>query len=330
MGDGSGVDAHVLLRGDHRTPGAVAPRRFLEALGGREVLAPPNGSGRLALADAVFAADAPLPARTFVNRIWHHLFGAGLAPSVDNLGALGEPPMDPDLLDWLARDCIAHGWSRKHVIRRIVTSATYRQQSSEVTAEADPRNRLHHRQNVRRLEAEAVRDAILAVSGLLRSERFGPPVALPLEQFDEARGRPQQSGPIDGGGRRSIYLAVRRNFLAPMLLAFDLPTPFATVGARSTANVPAQSLTLLNDPFVHWACAHWAEHLGALRADPDAGLEAAFRAAFARPPGPDERAQCRELLAAAAAVHGGGQGDPAAWADLLHCLLNTKEFTFRR
>ncbi len=334
MGDGTGVDAHVFLRGKHDLLGPVAPRRFLRALAGGDEPGgdEQRGCGRLALAEAVFSPDNPLPARVLVNRVWHHLFGAGLVRTVDNLGALGEPPTDPMLLDWLARDFVAHGWSRKQLFRRVVMSQTYRRATTaDAAAEAaDPRNLLHHRQNVRRLEAEAVRDALLAVSGLLRDERFGPPVPLPHEQLVNARGMPKESGPIDGAGRRSIYLAVRRNFLSPMLQAFDLPTPFATVGARSVSNVPAQSLTLLNDEFVHLACAAWAERLGAARAEFDAGLDRAYRAAFARDPDENERARCREFVAAAAAERHAASDAAAVWADLLHCLVVTKEFTFRR
>ncbi|MCA8966967.1 MAG: DUF1553 domain-containing protein, partial [Planctomycetes bacterium] len=333
MGEGTGVDAHVFLRGKHDLLGPVAPRRFLRALTGDDAgIDADCGSGRLALAAAVFATDDPLPARVFVNRVWHHLFGDGLARTVDNLGALGEPPTDPALLDWLARDFIDHGWSRKHLFRRVVLSQTYRRATvaDEVAEARDPRNQLHHRQNVRRLEAEAVRDALLAVSGLLKDERFGPPVPLPHGQLVQARGWPRDSGPIDGAGRRSIYLAVRRNFLSPMLQAFDLPTPFATVGARSVSNVPAQSLTLLNDEFVHLACAAWAERLGDARADFDQGLDRSYRAAFARVPDADERARCAAFLEAAAAEHGTSRDAAAPWADLLHCLVVTKEFTFRR
>ncbi|MFM1871972.1 MAG: hypothetical protein RL398_1394 [Planctomycetota bacterium] len=332
MGDGTGIDAHVFLRGKHDLLGPVVQRRFLEALDGDDAMPALAGSGRLALAEAVFAPDNPLPARVFVNRVWHHLFGAGLARTVDNLGVLGDPPSQPELLDWLAADFVAHGWSRKHVFRRIVLSDAYRRAAvgNAAAEELDPRNLLLHRQNVRRLEAEAVRDALLAVSGLLRDEPFGPSVPLPHEALDPARGMPPESGPLDGNGRRSIYLAVRRNFLSPMLQAFDLPTPFATVGARNVSNVPAQSLTLLNDPFVHHVCRAWAERLGDLRAEFDRALDAGYLAAFSRLPDADEREQCRTFLAAAATQHGVGLAEPAPWADLLHCLTVTKEFTYRR
>jgi cytochrome c553 len=324
MADGTGRDGHVFVRGDHKRPGAPAPRRFLQALAGDTPLPTGPGSGRLALADALLAADNPLLARVFVNRLWHHLFGRGLVRTVDNLGALGEPPSHPDLLDWLAGSAVANGWSTKHVVRLLVTSAAYRQDSSrrDDAERIDPNNVLLHRQNVRRLDAEVVRDTLLAQSGRLDTRRFGAPVDLPLDSLVDARGRPPRSGPLDGFGRRSIYLAVRRNFLSPFLLAFDLPTPFATVGARSVSNVPAQALALANDPFVHAECVRWADRLQRElpAADADARLEFAYWQAFARAPDAEERTLCRGLLTA----NGGDL------AELLHALVNTTEFTYLR
>ena len=325
LADGTGRDGHVFIRGDHKRPGAAAPRRFLQALAGDAPLATGPGSGRRALAEALLSSDNPLLARVFVNRVWHHLFGRGLVRTVDNLGALGEPPSHPELLDWLARSAIAHGWSTKHVVRTLVTSAAYRQDSRrrDEAEGKDPANVLLHRQNVRRLDAEAVRDSLLAISGRLDPRRFGPPVDLPLDTLIDARGRPPRSGPLDGDGRRSLYLAVRRNFLSPLLLAFDLPTPFATVGARAVSNVPAQALALANDPFVHAECARWAGRLQRElpAADADARIHHAYWQGFGRAPDAAELALCRGLLA--------GGGDDAL-ADLLHTLVNTTEFLYLR
>ena len=333
LSDGTGTDAALYLRGDHRTPGAVQPRRFLTALVGDEAMPIPLGSGRLQLAASILAADNPLPSRTLCNRLWHHLFGRGLSRSVDNLGVLGEPPSNPRLLDWLARDFVDHGWSIKHSLRRIVTSHAYRQSSRDGSAgrERDPGNRTVHRQNVRRLEAEAVRDSLLAIGGRLDRTLYGESIPIPHDGFPHARGKPPKSGPLDGHGRRSIYLAIRRNFLPPMLLSYDLPTPFATVGRRNVSNVPAQALTLLNDPLVHAMSKLWAERLLAAHgSDPDGRLAAAYLDAFARAPTAQEAAQCREFVRAAAAEHGTDLDDPRPWTELLHCLVNTKEFTFRR
>ena len=284
-----------------------------------------QGSGRLQLAEAMTTAGAPLVARVLVNRLWRQLFDRGIARSVDNLGALGDPPTHPELLDWLAADFLRSGWSMKRALRLLTTSRAYRQDSARRADgdAADPANLLLHRQNVQRLDAESVRDALLAASGRLDPTPFGPPVELAGETIIRARGRPERTGPLDGEGRRSIYLAVRRNFLPAMLLAFDLPTPFATVGARNVSNVPAQALTLANDPFVHQQCARWANAL--LEGDPGAGIDGriaqAFLRAFARPPAPDEAALCRSFLAA---------GGPTAWPDLLHGLVLATEFLYLR
>jgi hypothetical protein len=330
LADGNGHDEHIYLRGDHRRPGALAPRRSLTALAGDAAFATGPGSGREALAEALLAPDNPLPARVFVNRVWHHLFGRGIVRSVDNLGALGDRPTHPELLDWLAADFVAHGWSRKHVIRLVVTSATYRQDSRrrDDAATVDAANLLLHRQNVRRLDAEAVRDSLLAISGRLDEKLFGPSIELPHDAHIDARGIPKQDGALDGDGRRSIYLAVRRNFMPPMLLAFDLPTPFATIGARNVSNVPAQALALANDPFVHAMCARWAQQLLAAPAtSPRERLALAYRRAFARDPDDREVAQCSEFLAARSP--GAEMGD-GAWPDLLHTLVNTTEFLYLR
>src|SRR5262249_30302691 len=122
----------------------------------------------------------------------------------------------------------------------------------------DPKNELLHRMRARRLEGEAIRDAMLSISGRLDDRMFGPSVPVYLTDFQQGRGRPA-SGPMDGAGRRSIYLAVRRNFLSSMLLAFDMPIPFSTVGRRTVSNVPAQALILMNDPFAHQQAELWAK-----------------------------------------------------------------------
>jgi hypothetical protein len=327
LGDGTGVDAAVHLRGNPHQPGPVVPRRFLAALSPPAPTAAGPGSGRLELATAVLAPDNPLPARVFVNRAWHWLFGRGLVRSVDNLGTLGDAPTHPALLDWLARDFVAHGWSRRHLLRLLVTSAAYRQSSAErpEAARLDPGNQWWHRQEVRRLEAEALRDSLLAVSGRLDPTPFGPPVSLPLDGVPDQRGRPRHSGPIDGDGRRSIYLAVRRNIRLPFFAAFDQPHPFATVGARAVSNVPAQVLTLANDPFVHQTSRHFAARVLAAAATGPARLDLAYLLAFSRPPRPDER----DAAVAFLQQHDGAD-ETERWADLLHALLATTEFRYRR
>src|SRR5262249_1976573 len=206
-----------------------------------------------------------------------------------NLGALGEPPTHPELLDYLATEFVRGGWSVKHLHRLMLRSSTYRM-ASRGDAEAerkDPENKLLHRLPVRRLEAEAIRDAMLAVPRRPARAMPGPGVPPYLTPFLLGRGRPTDSGPLDGAGRRSVYLAVRRNFLPPLFLAFDYPTPFTTIGRRSVSNVPAQALTLLNNPFVVQQAERWARRV---LAEPGAGraerLTRLYVAAFGRPPLP--------------------------------------------
>jgi hypothetical protein len=328
--DGSGMDARVHVRGSTKTLGEVAPRRFLEVFADPATPAPPStdGSGRLELARRMVEPTNPLTPRVLVNRLWHHHFGRGIVPSVDDFGAMGRTPTHPELLDYLASRFVASGWSIKAMHRLIVTSRTYRM-SSRLDPEADrldPSNELWHRRDVRRLEAEVIRDAVLAVSGRLDPTLYGPSVAPHLTPFMEGRGRPGHSGPLDGDGRRSLYIDVRRNFLTPMLLAFDYPTPASTMGRRNVSNVPAQALTLMNDPFLVQQARVWADRT---RKDPAVpateSVERMYREAFGRPPGDDERAAALGFLDEQAKAYGKAD-DPRAWADLAHVLFNVKEF----
>jgi hypothetical protein len=268
-----------------------------------------------------------------VNRIWHHLFGRGIVSSVDNLGVLGELPTHPELLDYLAVQFIKQGWSVKKTIRAVVLSRTY--QMSAATGgpadEADPRNLLWHRMKVRRLEGEVIRDTMLAVSGRLNPRMYGPSVPVFLTPFLSGRGRPA-SGPLDGDGRRSLYVAIRRNFLSPMMLAFDTPIPFSTVGRRTVSNVPAQALILMNDPFVHQQAGLWAKRVLAVSGTPAERIRTMYLTAFSRPPTETELAACLKFLGSQAQLQAQSNGkkldEVGAWTDLAHVLFNAKEFIF--
>ena len=333
MLDGNGIDELLLVRGNAATPRDAVHRRFLDALGGNT---PPDGeasSGRAALAQQML--QSPLAARVAVNRIWHHLFGRGIVPSVDNLGVLGQAPSHPDLLDHLANQFVNEGWSTKKLIKSLLLSRTYQMSShpSEPAETLDPDNTLWHRMPIKRLEGEVIRDSLLAVSGRLDRTPFGPSVPIHLTPFMEGRGRPGVNGPLDGNGRRSIYIAVRRNFLSPMMLAFDTPSPFSTVGRRTTSNVPAQALILMNDPLVIEMAKQWASHL---LADPaltaDQRIERLYLAAFARQPSDAEKTDAIAFLESQGQRFGvpdrQRQDSPQAWADLCHVLFNVKEFVF--
>jgi hypothetical protein len=337
VADGTGVHEHIHVRGSHKNLGEIVPRRFLEVLGGGGPSPAEAGSGRLELAHAVVNAQTnPLLARVLVNRLWKHHFGAGIVPTPDDFGAMGLRPTHPELLDWLATELIARGWSIKAMHRLMVTSSTYRMTSVPQgdADRRDPANTLLHRMNVRRLDAEAIRDALLSVSGRLTTAMYGSSVPVHLTGFMEGRGRPAQSGPLDGDGRRSIYLAVRRNFLDPFFLAFDAPVPFSTMGRRNVSNVPAQALTLLNDPLVGAQARLWALHaLAAPAQSASQRIDDLFSTAFGRKPSAKEARACLSFLASQTSAHAAEQKPGAelallAWADLCHVLINMKEFLF--
>jgi hypothetical protein len=248
-------DQVLYLRGEHKQPGDVVGRGFLDALGG-EVFETQT-SGRLELAEAMLARDNPLIWRVMANRLWVHVFGQGLVASADNLGRLGDPPSHPELLDWLALHLRDHGGSIKGLIRSLVSTRAF-QRATLADSAAQRARVLLAGFPLRRLEAEAIRDGILAVSGRLQSERYGPAV--------------------DGAvPRRSVYVNVIRNRLDPFLNVFDAPVPSMTRGRRDETNVPAQSLALLNDPFVHEAASAWVQ-----RVRSELGVDAAADATVVR------------------------------------------------
>lgn len=314
--DGFAVNERLLMRGSPRAATEPVPRAFLTASG----LGPieTEGSGRLELAMQMVDPDNPFVSRAWVNRVWRHLFGRGIAPSADDLGVLGTGPKEyGPLLDHLARRFTGElRWSNKALLRELVLSSTYRQASGDYAHEQ------FQGMPVRPLSAEALRDAILAVSGELDRKRFGPPVPIHLTDFLQGRGRPG-SGPLDGHGRRSIYLSVRRNFLDPFLLAFDFPVPSDSRAMRANSNVPAQALTLLNDPFVHGQAERLAQRMLDSEGSNDEVVRSLFERTLGRPAEPSEVEALVELLEA--------DGDRRrALTDLIHVLFNLKEFRHLR
>ncbi|MEE2682061.1 MAG: PSD1 and planctomycete cytochrome C domain-containing protein [Planctomycetota bacterium] len=317
MQDGNVLEERVLQRGSHRTPGSEAPRSLVESICGRLEIRS-EGSGRQELAEQILDDGNPLTARVAVNRIWHHLLGRGIVETCDDFGALGAMPTHPELLDHLASD-FSRDWSIKRMIRRIVSSSTYRRSSTPIddrVVEIDPNNSLLARARIRRLDAEAIRDGTLFIAGRLDDRRHGPPVPIHLTSFMDGRGRPGTSGPVDGEGRRSIYLEVRRNFPSPLMAVFDRPIPSSTNGRRNQSNVPAQALAMMNDEFMHQMAEAWG-----LRAREHGRLERTWRQAFARAPTPEEIELCVAFLDA-------GDDDTESWTELCHALLNTKEYIY--
>ncbi len=330
ISEAGACDEALLIRGNPATPGEPVPRRFLEAFAGPRAPDYGNGSGRLDLArQMVDPAITPLVPRVMVNRIWHHLFGRGIVPTVDDFGRMGQAPTHPELLDFLAAGFAAEGGSIKRTIRSIVLSNAYAMSgaSGARAREIDPSNLLWHHRPARRLPAEAIRDAMLAVSGRLDPAMYGPPVPIHLDGFQEGRGKPKD-GPLDGAGRRSVYLSVRRNFLPSMLLAFDFPQPFTAMGRRSVSNVPAQALILRNNPFVHDQAAVWAARALAEEGTPEERIRRMFLSAVARPAAPEEVADAASLIEDAAKLLSKKPDDPAVWQALAHALFQAKEFIF--
>ncbi len=318
----AGPDAALLVRGDHNNRGEPVPRRYLAALESQPYDDP--STVRLRLAEEVASPRNPLTARVMVNRIWRYMFGRGLVSTVDNFGKVGSAPSHPQLLDYLADQFVGDGWSIKRMIRRIALSAAFQMDSepSAASLEQDPGNALLQHMGLRRLEGEAIRDTLLAVSGRFDPTMHGPSVNV---YYAFAKGKTKGDrvkGPLDGAGRRSVYQEIRRNAHNPFLEVFDQPKPSSTRGQRDVTNVPAQSLTMLNSPFVVAQAEHWGKALAA-RDDPVGDtVQEMFLKAFGRLPSPSELDQSLGYV--------GDAPDADRWADLAHALFNLKEFVYVR
>ncbi len=334
LGDhGDGLDQPLLVRGNPLAPGKSVPRRYLEVLSrpGEKFAGP--GSGRRELAERIASKDNPLTARVMVNRVWHHLFGAGLVRTTDDFGRLGELPSHPELLDHLAGRFVEQGWSIKQLIRAVVRTRTFRMASRAVPAarEIDPGNRLLHHYPARRLEAEAIRDSILAASGRLDRRLFGPSIHPWRASANEDRRL--FPGPLDGAGRRSVYIKVNLMEPPPFLGSFNFPGGKVAQGRRDVTNVPAQALALLNDPFVLQQAGYWGQRLAERRdASVSARLDHLFHVALCRPPSEEERQRFVEVVAELAELHGVKPGEvlssQAVWKDVAHTMFNLKEFIY--
>jgi Protein of unknown function (DUF1553)/Protein of unknown function (DUF1549)/Planctomycete cytochrome C len=307
-------DAKVHVRGSVHNLGPAATRGFLKVAGGVPAMLPVNQSGRKELAEWIASADNPLTARVIVNRGWHWLFGSGLVRTTDNFGTTGELPSHPELLDHLAARFVADGWSVKRLVRSIVLSRTYRQSAANpAAANADPENRLFARTNRRRLEAECIRDNMLAVSGQLAPDRGGPtyPASLPADY-----------GYKSMDTRRSVYLPVFRNAMPESLEAFDFADPSVVTGQRNVSTVAPQALFLLSHPFPAEQARHATERLLAESLPDDAArLTRVYRLALGREPTAGERAVAGRFLA-----RGGDAKE--AWTGLFHALFASADFRY--
>jgi hypothetical protein len=266
-----------------------------------------------------------------VNRVWHHLYGEGLVRTVDDFGHVGELPSHPELLDYLADRFVAEGWSIKKLIRAIVLTRTFRlsHTPSPAMIEADPENRLLARYPARRMEAEAIRDALLFASGRLDRTLYGPSISAYRDK--EYADRRLFKGPLDGNGRRSIYIRVTLMEPPKFLEIFNFPGGKVCQGRRDVTNTPAQALAMLNDPLVHSQSDLWAKKLIERKADTvETRLAAMFRTALGRPPRKEEMARFTRFVSASSSLHrvpeDGVMSSPAVWRDVAHVMFNLQEF----
>jgi hypothetical protein len=279
-------------------------------------ITPPAGRAttgrRTALAEWLVRPDNPLTARVAVNRVWQQHFGRGLVATSSDFGHLGEPPSHPELLDWLTRRFVDGGWHIKPLHREIVLSQAYRQSSvpSAAAMRTDPENRLVSHAAVRRLEAEQVRDALLAVTGKLDPTAGGP-------------------GAATSEPRRSVYTKVKRNTRDPLLELFDAPESFTSTSQRNVTTSPLQALLMVNSPFLLKQADAFAERLRKEHpADESARLDAAYRLAFGRRPTDAERRRATAFLDEQAKRTSAGDPRSTAWQDFCHVLLNASEFLY--
>lgn len=334
--DGFGINSPVFIRGNHEEPSEeLVPRSFLSALPNGGVPFKSQGSGRMELANAMLNEDNPLTSRVMVNRIWHHLFGRGIVETVDNFGLQGKLPSHPELLDYLAIKFQNEGWSIKKMIRSIVLTNAFKRSTlrGDELLEGDPTNIYLASFPVRRLEAEAIRDGILVASESLNDSLYGPPVATYLTDFMQGRGRPKDSGPLNGNGRRSIYMEVRRNFLEPMMTTFDRPIPFSTFGKRDVTNVPSQSLIIMNDPFVAKQAELMAQKLLAQNnLSFEEKVSWIYMRSFSREPSAEEVNKAKEFMAMLQKMEPQKEDKTnqsfEIWKQYCHSIFNLKEFIY--
>ncbi len=312
--DGEIRDPHVFVRGNPAVAGEKVPRQFLRVLEGERREPFTGGSGRLDLARAITAPDNPLTRRVLVNRIWMHHFGEPLVATPSDFGARSSPPTHPELLDHLAATFLEDGWSLKKLHRRLLLSSTYRQASWDrpECRKVDPENRLLWRANRRRLDLEAMRDALLFVSGRLDAKLYGRPVELAKEAANR---------------RRTVYGLVDRQNLPGLYRAFDFASPDATAERRPFTTVPQQALFALNAPFGREQARTVAASLAAPGAatESEAAVRLLYRRVLAREPTANERTASVRFIRASV---DGGRPVGTAFEDFAQVLLMTNEFLF--
>ncbi|EMI21600.1 secreted protein containing DUF1549 [Rhodopirellula maiorica SM1] len=333
VSEGTPTNAKLQRRGEPDRLGDEVPRRFLEVLGGDTLPPETSGSGRLELAEWLTSPSNPLTARVFVNRVWQWHFGQGLVATPSDFGARGERPSHPELLDWLTSEFIESGWSVKSLHRRIMNSRTYMLGSEDHTENltADPNNRWLWRYARRPLDAESIRDAMLAISGQL--DRTVPPShPFPaVETWAFTIHRPFHA--VYESDHRSIYLMVQRNRRHPFLAMFDAADPNTSVAKRLPTTTPTQSLFLMNSPFVHRQSEAFANRILASSDDNRSRVRFAYQSVLGRSASEDELRQTLSFLATYHSKLSATEEQPqatshAAWAAFARVLFSSNEFLY--
>jgi hypothetical protein len=334
---------HRLHRGElsraREVLGPAFPAALLSAQRKPDFTDVPPTKRRAALARWLTSPDNPLTARVLVNRVWGWHFGQAIVRTPNDFGAQGEPPTHPELLDWLARDFMDHGWNLKRLHRLILLSRTYQMRSVAEGrgVKADPENRLLWHFPRRRLEGEAIRDSLLACAGTLNLKAFGPPVVPPLSKEEltglfDAKGKWPITKDVAEHTRRSVYLLVRRTFVYPFFAAFDPPEVMTSCARRRQTVVPTQALTLLNSPVAREQAAAFARRLlKECGESPETVVARAWLLAFGRPIAPTETERTVSFLRNRTQAHAEKQAAPvveAALAELCLALFNANEFVF--
>jgi hypothetical protein len=333
VAEGRPANARIQIKGNPLKLGREVPRGFLQVLGGPQVPASESGSGRRELADWLADPKNPLAARVMVNRLWLYHFGEGLVRTPNDFGARGQPPSHPELLDYLASRFIAAGFSIKSMHKQIVLSHAYQMSTADNPAASrqDPDNRLLWKFNRRRLDAEEIRDAMLAVSGALDRRPGGPHPFKPEWEWRYTQHNPF----VDDfpSRRRSVYLLYQRIRQQPILALFDGADPNAATGQRPLSTTAIQALFMMNDPLAHEQAERFAERLLTAPGPTHSRIELAYQLAFGRRPAPDELNDGAAYLAGieqrfAAAGFPAQKLERAAWASYGRVLYSASEFIY--
>ena len=323
-------DCAICIRGEVHNRGPVVERGFIQvASTGPARIKPKDQSGRLELADWVARDDHPLTARVMVNRIWRHMLGVGIVKSVDNFGELGTRPTHPELLDVLSLDFIEGGWSVKKMVRRIALSRVYGLSShhNDHAYDADPENKLLWRSNRKRLTAESMRDTMLMVADNLDYSTLESPVK-GMGRLAINNSSSSSSGKDDKGTSRSIYLPVIRNDISEFLKVFDFADPDMVTGDRPTTNVPAQSLMLMNSPFVRNSAKSTAARVIEANEESADRITGLYNLVFSRSPSTQEVERAMNYINSFVGDSSDKQRVEQAWTNLCQVLFASTEFRF--